>query len=546
MTARRAASTRTAHFGPDRPWYDRTVPTRRRRLAKWWLDRPFRSKGLAVLAPPILVLVITVAASFIVERYQVALRQSGVAASRTAYQAAHVQTLALKAQSDVWSYALGAQSSPPLGTSEKDAMTSALKALNSDGLSGNSAANVGNATSLAVAAWNDLETIQSSVTDHTFSPDQVKTFEAVTSPSYQLQNALINIQTTENSIASDKSADAARLQSIIQPIQIIGLLIGVIGGVTAMVLFVRSIVRRIGEVDDNARRLGVSEPLLPIPPAQDEVGHLAEELRQTSVLLTQRSTDLVRAQQAAVESAQATADRLSRVSHELRTPLTAVMGFGQMIETSNLHEDDAEAVEQILHGGTHMLRIIEEANTTPETPHAIDIDLRPVEVGPLVDEVQSLLHSLSAQRRLTVTGCDDNHVAVLVDYHRFKQVLINLMSNAVKYNREGGDITVSCRAADDGKVRVAVTDTGDGIPREMMDRVFVPFDRLGAEERGVEGTGIGLSLSKTFVEAMDGSIGVDSTVGVGSTFWVELPAAPGGPGGPGGPRGSATGRDVLA
>ncbi len=105
-------------------------------------------------------------------------------------------------------------------------------------------------------------------------------------------------------------------------------------------------------------------------------------------------------------------------------------------------------------------------------------------------------------------------------------MLINLGSNAVKFNREGGDITVSCAAAGPDRVRIAVTDSGDGIPADMLERVFVPFDRLDADKRGVEGTGIGLALSKTFVEAMDGTIGVESTVREGSTFWVELPAAP--------------------
>ena len=227
-----------------------------------------------------------------------------------------------------------------------------------------------------------------------------------------------------------------------------------------------------------------------------------QELRQTSELLTERSTDLVRAHGAAVDSADAANQLLSRVSHELRTPLTAVMGFGQMIDQSNLNDEDAEAVEQILHGGTHMLRIIEEAKiTTTQTPRSIDLDLNPVEVGPVVDEVQTLLSPLSASRHLTVTGGDNCGVVVMADYHRFKQVLINLMSNAVKYNRDGGRITDFVRSSragrgggdtwheENGKVRIAVTDTGDGIPNDMIDRVFVPFDRLDAEERGVEGTG---------------------------------------------------------
>ena len=114
----------------------------------------------------------------------------------------------------------------------------------------------------------------------------------------------------------------------------------------------------------------------------------------------------------------------------------------------------------------------------------------------------------------------------MADYYRFKQVLINLLSNAVKYNRVGGSITISCEPSEAGRWRVAVADTGYGIAPELIDRVFVPFDRLDAEARGVEGTGIGLSLSKTFVEAMGGTIGVESSVGHGSTFWVELPTAP--------------------
>ena len=336
------------------------MPGRRRRLAKWWLDRPLRSKGLAVLAPPVMVLVITVAASFIVGRYESALRSTATAATRAAQQTA---------------------SNAPV-------------------LAG---------TQLSLA---------------------MKSIEG-------------NLET-----AVAKNHDADRLAAIIEPVQIIGLLIGVIGGFVAMVLFVRSIVRRIGEVDGNARRLGVSEPLVPVPPAQDEIGHLAEELRQTSELLTERNIDLVRAQSAAVDSAQAANQLLSRVSHELRTPLTAVMGFGQMIDKSNLNDEDAEAVEQILLGGSHMLRIIEEAKiTTTQTPRAVDLDLNPVEVGPVVVEVRTLLTPLSASRHLTVTGGDDGGVVVMADYHRFKQVLINLMSNAVKFNRDGGRITVWCGPA---------------------------------------------------------------------------------------------------
>jgi signal transduction histidine kinase len=236
--------------------------------------------------------------------------------------------------------------------------------------------------------------------------------------------------------------------------------------------------------------------------------------------------DLVRFHAAAVDAAQGADDLLAQISHELRTPLTAVMGFGRLMEMSDLNEQDSESVGQILNAGGHMLRIVEKARSSPHTRQAIELEIQAIDVGALVDEVLSLLSPLAADRGLTMTGCDGHRIPVLADYHRLKQVLINLGSNAVKFNRQGGDIAVTCEPVEPDRVRIAVTDSGDGIPADMLDRVFVPFDRLDAEKRGVEGTGIGLTLSKTFVEAMGGTIGVESTVGKGSTFWVELPAAP--------------------
>jgi signal transduction histidine kinase len=262
-----------------------------------------------------------------------------------------------------------------------------------------------------------------------------------------------------------------------------------------------------------------------MPPAADEIGQLGSELEEASTVLTQRNMDLVRFHAAAVDAAAAADDTLAQISHELRTPLTAVMGFGRLMEMSDLKEQDSESVGQILHAGGHMLQIVEKARTPAHAPQAIELDVQPVDIGRLVDEVLSLLRPLAAARNLTMTGCDGHGPPVLADYHRLKQVLINLGSNAVKFNRDGGDVTVTCEAADPDRVRIEVTDSGDGIPADMLERVFVPFDRLDADKRGVEGTGIGLALSKTFLEAMNGTIGVESTVGKGSTFWVELPAA---------------------
>jgi signal transduction histidine kinase len=485
-------------------------------------------KGLAVLAAPMLVLVITVAASFIAGRYQAALRQQTVAANTIATQSAQVLTLLLQAETGVRGYALSNQ--PSFLAPYLDAVHQAPAAV----ASWNTTApgGIGEADSTAVANLAEQELaslarIQSGVASQGLHGTAlVQQLQSGKQTMDQLRARLAGIQAQENATLTARENSVNDVQTALEVIELVGLGIGVIGGVSAMVLFVRSIVRRLNAVSSNARRLGVSEPLVHIPPAADEIGGLEHELEGASELLTQRSMDLVRFQAAAVDSARTADDLLAQVSHELRTPLTAVMGFGRLIEMSDLGEEDSESVSQILRAGGHMLQIIEKARLPRHALQAIDLDIQAIDVGPLVDEVLSLLGPLAADRHLTMTGYEGEGVFVRGDYQRFKQILINLGSNAVKYNREGGRVEFTCHQPDATRVRVAVSDSGDGIPSDMLDRVFVPFDRLDADERGVEGTGIGLTLSKTFAEAMGGIIGVDSTVGEGSTFWVDLPAEP--------------------
>ena len=419
------------------------MATRTGRLARWWLDRPLRSKGLAVLAPPAMVLVITVAASFIAERYQVALGDSTSNATATASQAGNVLALLLGAESSVGEYArtgdvsslkwyrqAESQLPEPLGVLAKSTASGSDLSVLAQAELGKLALTVG-----AVASHGPPAAIEADLTD------------AVT-PMDTLRGDLNALQASELGTVASNHSEVDTIQTAAQGVEIAGLLIGVVGGMTAMVLFVRFVVRRIGEVGANAQRLGVSEPLAPVTSAADEIGELADELRATSTLLTQRSTDLVRAHTAAVEAADQADQLLSRVSHELRTPLTAVLGFGHLIDRSRLSEEDSEAVEQILHGGGHMLRILEEGRIPSYTSRSIELDLVPVEVAPLVREVLTLLSPLSNGRHLDVAGCDDAREAVLADYHRFKQVLINLLSNAVKYNQVGGqcpgDLPASC------------------------------------------------------------------------------------------------------
>ncbi len=235
-----------------------------------------------------------------------------------------------------------------------------------------------------------------------------------------------------------------------------------------------------------------------------------------------------RAEEAAAAANRAKSEFLSRMSHELRTPLNAILGFGQVLEMERLETAQRESVGYILKAGHHLLGLIDEVLDIARIEAGrLRLSLEPVSVKVTLDEARSLIRPLAEERkiRLRVEPPERADLYVLADPQRLKQVLLNLLSNGVKYNREGGEVTLSCEEAHGNRLRFKVTDTGPGIPPDRIERLFAPFERLGAEGTGVEGTGLGLALSKALVEAMAGALGVESVVGRGSTFWMELPRA---------------------
>ncbi len=190
-----------------------------------------------------------------------------------------------------------------------------------------------------------------------------------------------------------------------------------------------------------------------------------------------------------------------------------------------LDAEQTESVDQILKAGRHLLALVDEVLDIARIEAGrMSLSLEPVSVEEMVQEAWGLVRQRAAERdiefRTVAATCN---VYVLADRQRLKQVLLNLMSNAVKYNKSGGTVTVDCSGGGPGRVRIAVIDTGQGISDENMARLFEPFERLGAEQSGVEGTGIGLALSRGLVEAMNGTMDAESEEGEGSTFWFELP-----------------------
>jgi CheY-like chemotaxis protein/anti-sigma regulatory factor (Ser/Thr protein kinase) len=234
------------------------------------------------------------------------------------------------------------------------------------------------------------------------------------------------------------------------------------------------------------------------------------------------------AKSAAEKANLAKSDFLSSMSHELRSPLNAILGFGQLMEAGLPLPTPAqkESIDQILQAGWYLLELINEI-----------LDLSLIESGRLSLSVESIslaevlndCHAMiepQAQKSsiLLLFPPTDSPYHVKADRTRVKQVLVNLLSNAIKYNRAGGMVEVRCEACSAERVRISFRDTGQGLSAEHLSQLFQPFNRLGQEAGAEEGTGIGLVVSKRLVELMGGSIGVESTVGVGSVFWIEMNA----------------------
>jgi PAS domain S-box-containing protein len=236
---------------------------------------------------------------------------------------------------------------------------------------------------------------------------------------------------------------------------------------------------------------------------------------------------LRQAKDQAERASAAKSEFLSRVSHELRTPLNAMLGFTQLLELEELEEPSTEYVEQIAKAGDHLLALINEvldiARIESDNVH---LHLEPVAAVDAVREVLDLTAPLAARAGVSLHGPDDDidEPLLIADRQRLLQVLLNLVSNAIKYNHPGGRVEVTVERHE-GRVHLTVHDTGPGLGDDQIERLFVPFDRLGLEHSGIEGTGVGLALSRGLTERMDGTLAVRSTPGEGSAFTVSLPGA---------------------
>ncbi|MBU1263445.1 MAG: response regulator [Gammaproteobacteria bacterium] len=250
-----------------------------------------------------------------------------------------------------------------------------------------------------------------------------------------------------------------------------------------------------------------------------EAHKLAEQVEVTKAQLES-------AKAAAEKANLAKSDFLSSMSHELRTPLNAILGFAQLLEAGSPPPTttQTERLHQILKAGWYLLDLINEIlDLAVIESGKLSLSLEPLSLSDVLHECKAMIGPQAQQRGINIIFDQvDPTWFAHADHTRVKQVLINLLSNAIKYNREQGTVEVACTALSPERVRIRIRDSGAGLPPEKLAQLFQPFNRLGQETGTEEGTGIGLVVTKQLVELMGGTIGVESTVGVGSEFWIEL------------------------
>jgi PAS domain S-box-containing protein len=268
--------------------------------------------------------------------------------------------------------------------------------------------------------------------------------------------------------------------------------------------------------------------IVSITALRDDYGHIIGYLLigTDNSVRKQVELELNKAMAVAEKANLAKSDFLSSMSHELRTPLSAILGFAQLMESGSPSPTASQkrSIDQILQAGWYLLELINEIlDLALIESGKLSLSLEPISLAEVMLECQDMIEPQAQKRGISVAFPRfDIPYFVQADRTRVKQVFINLLSNAIKYNRTGGTVAVEHIASTPGRIRICVRDSGEGLTADKLAQLFQPFNRLGQEANGEEGTGIGLVTTKRLIELMGGAIGAESTVGTGSVFWIEL------------------------
>jgi signal transduction histidine kinase/ActR/RegA family two-component response regulator len=304
-------------------------------------------------------------------------------------------------------------------------------------------------------------------------------------------------------------------------VTLIAAIAGIIGSLMAVWIFSRTIVKRVRLLRDNAGHLARAEALDIASSSKDELGQLSDELEQASKLLAKNISDALEARHEAEEASASKSMFLSRTSHELRTPLNAILGFTQLLEQDLPPGKQRDSVTLIKGAGEHLLKLINEVLEIARIESGeTSLELTAIPINALLEEATHYISPIGKIRDIEIKSNIAPNLWAKANRQKLLQVILNLLSNALKYGPVSSSVELNAYRKQD-RIVIEVQDSGPGIAAQLRERLFTPFERLGAENTKIEGTGLGLALSKQIMLAMHGSIDVAKDK---SLFWIEIPA----------------------
>ncbi|HQN64274.1 MAG TPA: ATP-binding protein [Methylophilus sp.] len=491
-------------------------------VAQAWQDLPLGIKGVCVIALPLLVLLASLGSLYLREQESTQLENKLRLALQNQRDIQTVHTQLLEASTGVRDYLLtGDKHFLDIFFRVESVLPGILIHLQSQLENEAQKRRLVQITPLVEQNLHDLRILSEHESD-VASESLIAKFKSQVDTLDKLRKEIERLNAEEAILVAKDQQDVSdqRQRNII--ITLIAALSGIIGSLMAVWVFSRTIVKRVRLLRDSAGHLAKAEALDLPSSSRDELGQLSEELDHASQLLAKNISDALQARQEAEEASASKSMFLSRTSHELRTPLNAILGFAQLLEQDLSPGKQRDSISLIIGAGQHLLKLINEVLEIARIESGeISLELAPTPINNLLEEAAHYIAPIGKIRDIEIKSEIAPNLWAMANRQKLLQVVLNLLSNALKYGPVSSIVRLTAYQHGN-KIVIEVQDDGPGIPPALKERLFTPFDRLGAEHTKVEGTGLGLALSKQIMQAMHGSIHVADDK---SLFWVEIAAS---------------------
>ena len=480
-------------------------------VAQAWQDLPLGIKGVCVIALPLLVLLASLGSLYLREQESTHLENKLQLALQNQRDIQTVHTQLLEASTGVRDYLLtGDKHFLDIFFRVETVLPGILIHLQSQLENEAQKRRLAQITPLVEQNLHDLRILSEHESD-VASESLIAKFKSQVDTLDKLRSEIEHLSAEEAILVAKDQQEVADQRQRNITITLLAAISGIVGSLMAVWIFSRTIVKRVRLLRDSAAHLAKDEALDLPSSSRDELGQLSEELEHASQLLAKNISDALQARHEAEEASASKSMFLSRTSHELRTPLNAILGFAQLLEQDLSPGKQRDSVSLIIGAGQHLLKLINEVLEIARIESGeIFLELAPTAMNSLLEEATDYIAPIGKIRDIEIKSKVAPNLWAIANRQKLLQVVLNLLSNALKYGPASS--TVQLTAYQRGnQIVIEVQDDGPGIPPALKDRLFTPFDRLGAEHTKVEGTGLGLALSKQIMLAMHGSIPVSYT-----------------------------------